>query len=53
MSRKYYNLDPGPTMGDYELPFNPETDNLMNYIYKLYNYLDKSITLEKFRYLGY
>jgi hypothetical protein len=50
--RKYYNLDQGPTMRDYELPFNLH-NNLMTYIYKTFNHLNESISLKDFRYYGY
>ena len=50
--RKYYNLVPGPTMRDYELPFNLH-NNLMTYIYKTFNHLNESISLKEFHDFGY
>ena len=49
---KYYNLEPELQIKDYELPFNRHT-NLMTYIYKTFNHLNESISLEDFRYYGY
>ena len=49
---KYYNLESESQIKDYELPFNRHT-NLMTYIYKTFNHLNESISLEDFRYYGY
>lgn len=50
---KWYNLRLDSQLKRYALPFNRKNDKLIDYIYQTYHHLNKSITLEEFRFFGY
>ena len=49
----WFDLEQEPQMIDYILPFDRENDNFINYISQTYHNLDRSISLEDFRFMGY
>ena len=50
---KWYNLRPDTQLRQYVLPFNRRNDKLINYIYDTYQHLNRSISLDQFRFYGY